>query len=98
MDSKKIARIVRAVLAGDFDFDAPSRRTSSGMALFLAGLGAGVLVGMLFAPSSGAELRSEIGERTREGLGKARSKAQEFSSRQKPSRESSTSAAEKSAS
>lgn len=98
MNSQKIARILRAVLAGDFDFEAPSHRTSSGVALFLAGLGAGVLVGMLFAPTSGEELRSEIGERTREGLDKARSKAQEFSSRQKPSREPSSPSAEKSAS
>ena len=98
MNTEKIARIVRAVLAGDFDFDAPSRRTSSGVALFLAGLGAGVVVGMLFAPTSGEELRSGIGERTREGIDKARSKAQEFSTRQKPSRESSSSSEERSAS
>ena len=100
MDSKNLVRFLRAVLAGDFDFEAPSRRTSSGVALFLAGVGAGVLVGMLFAPVSGEQLRSEIGDRAREGFERAKSKTEEFSARSNISEsENSTSrAAEKSAS
>ena len=99
MDSKRLARVLRAVLAGDFDFDAPSHRTSSGIALFLAGLGAGVLVGMLFAPASGETFRSEIGEKARDGFEKAKSKAQDFAGRQKnPSSETVLPAAEKNAS
>jgi gas vesicle protein len=98
MDSKNFFRFVRAVLAGDFE--APSRRTSSGVALFLAGVGAGVLIGMLFAPLSGEQLRSEIGDRAREGFEKAKSKTEEFSARSKVSvsENSTSSAAEKSAS
>lgn len=84
MDSRRLARLIRAVAAGDFDFEAPSRRTATGLALFLAGVGTGVLVGMLLAPSSGEELRSNLSERAREGFESARSKAQEFTSRQKP--------------
>ena len=83
MDSKRLARVLRAVLAGDFDFEARSHRPSSGFALFLAGVGTGVLVGMLFAPSSGEKLRSEIGDRTRDGFERAKSKAEEFAGRQK---------------
>jgi hypothetical protein len=51
MDSRRLARIIRAILAGDFEFEAPSHRTSTGVALFLAGMGAGVLVGVLLAPA-----------------------------------------------
>jgi hypothetical protein len=54
MDSRRLARIIRAILAGDFEFEAPSRRTSTRVALFLAGMGAGVLLGALFAPASSA--------------------------------------------
>jgi gas vesicle protein len=98
MDSKNFFRFVRAVLAGDFE--APSRRTSSGVALFLAGVGAGVLIGMLFAPLSGEQLRSEIGDRARESFEKAKSKTEEFSARSKVSgsEKSTSEAAEKSAS
>jgi len=74
MDSKKLARFLRAVLARDFNFEAPSHRTSSSVALFVAGLGAGVLVGMLFAPVSGEKLRSDLGDRAREGFEAAKSK------------------------
>lgn len=81
MDSRKLARVLRAVLSGDFDFEAPSHRTSSGVALFVAGLGAGVLVGMLFAPVSGEKLRSGLSERAREGFDAARSKATTMASR-----------------
>jgi len=99
MDSKRLARVLRAVLAGDFDFDAPSHRTSSGIALFVAGLGAGLLVGMLFAPTSGETFRSEIGDKARDGFEKARSKAQDFAGRQKnPTSETASAVAEKNAS
>lgn len=85
MDSKSLVRFVRAIVPGDFDFRAPSRRRSSGIALFLAGIGAGVLVGMLVAPLSGEQLRSEIGDRAREGFEKAKSKTEEFAARPKTS-------------
>jgi hypothetical protein len=52
MDSRRLARLVRAILAGDFEFEAPGHRTSKGVALFLAGMGAGVLVGVLLAPAA----------------------------------------------
>ena len=54
MDSRRLARIIRAILAGDFEFEAPSHRTSTRVALFLAGMGAGVLVGVFLAPTSRA--------------------------------------------
>jgi hypothetical protein len=54
MHSRRLARIIRAILAGDFEFEAPGHRTSTGVALFLAGMGAGVLVGVLLAPASRA--------------------------------------------
>jgi hypothetical protein len=95
MNSKKLSRLLRAVLAGDFDFEAPSHRKSSGVALFLAGLGAGVVAGMLFAPVSGEELRSKVVDRAREGLDKAKSEAENFSSRAKaPSAQSGSQPAE----
>ncbi len=68
MDSRKLARIGRAVLAGDFDFQAPSRHASYGLAFFLAGLGAGIAVGVIFAPNAGADIRSALGERARAGI------------------------------
>ncbi len=52
MDSRRLARLVRAILAGDVEFEAPSHRKSRGVALFLAGMGAGVLVGVLLAPAA----------------------------------------------
>ncbi len=81
MDSKKLARVLRAVLSGDFDFKAPSHRTSSGVVLFVAGLGAGVLAGMLFAPGSGEKLRSDLRDRAREGFESAKSKASNMAAR-----------------
>jgi|KBSMisStaDraftv2_1062788.scaffolds.fasta_scaffold43776_3 hypothetical protein len=54
MDSRRLGHILRAILRGDFEFEAPSHRTSTRVALFLAGMGAGVLVGVLFAPASSA--------------------------------------------
>ncbi len=98
MDSKKIARVVRALVSGDFDLEAPRRRTSSKVALFLAGMGTGVVLGMLFAPVTGEQLRSQVSDRAREGLEKAKSTAQEFASRQKTSQNVPVESAEKSAS
>src|SRR5437868_6934432 len=95
MNSKKLSRLLRAVLAGDFDFEAPSHRKSSGIALFLAGVGAGVIAGMLFAPVSGEEVRSKVVDRAREGLDKAKSEARNFASRAKaPSAQSGNQPAE----
>ena len=85
MDSKKIARVVRALVSGDFDLEAPRRRMSLDVAMFLAGVGTGVVLGMLFAPVSGEQLRSEVSDRARDGFETAKSKAQEFTSRQKSS-------------
>jgi len=96
MDSKKVARVLRALLSGDFDLEAPKRRTSSNLAIFLAGMGTGMVLGMLFAPVTGEQLRSEVSDRAREGFEKAKSTAQEFAARQKSSGTVTT--AEKSAS
>jgi gas vesicle protein len=98
MDSKKIARVLRALVSGDFDFEAPRRRTSSNVAIFLAGVGTGMVLGMLFAPVSGEQLRSEVSDRAREGFEKAKSTAQEFASWQKSSQGVTAASAEKSAS
>ena len=73
MDSKRLIRALRALLAGDLDFGASRRRKSSRAAYFLAGVGTGVLVGMIVAPASGEKLRGDIGTRAREGLDKVRS-------------------------
>jgi gas vesicle protein len=83
MNSTKLSRLVRALLAGDFDFEAPSHRKSSGLALFLAGLGAGVVAGMLFAPVSGDELRSRVSDRAREGFDKVKAGAEDLAARAK---------------
>jgi gas vesicle protein len=40
---------------------------SYGLAWFLAGLGVGALVGILYAPKSGRELREDLANNTREG-------------------------------
>lgn len=86
MNSTKVARVVRALLSGDFDVEIPRRRTSSSsVALFLAGVGAGIVLGMLFAPVSGEQLRSEVSDRARQGLESAKSTAREFATRQKSS-------------
>ena len=98
MDSKKIARVLRALFSGNFDLEVPRRRTSSNVALFLTGVGTGVILGMLFAPVTGEQLRSEVGDRAREGFEKAKSTAQEFASRQKSSQSVPVESAEKSAS
>jgi len=99
MDSKKLARFLRAVMSGNFDFEAPSHRTSSNVALFVAGLGAGVLVGMLFAPVSAEKLRSDLGDRARESFESAKSKAVNMAERARHAGNTDVStAAEKSAS
>jgi gas vesicle protein len=48
---------------------------------FLVGLGIGSLVGVLFAPKSGAETRSYIATKTREGNEAAREKVLEMRDR-----------------
>jgi gas vesicle protein len=96
MDTKRITRVLRALISGDFDLEAPRRRTSSNVAIFLAGMGTGMVLGMLFAPVTGEQLRSEVSDRAREGFEKAKSTAQEFAARQKSSGTVTT--AEKSAS
>ncbi len=99
MDSKKLARFLRGVMSGNFDFEAPRHRASSNVALFVAGLGAGVLVGMLFAPVSGEKLRSDLGDRAREGFESAKSKAVNMAARARREDDTDVStAAEKSAS
>jgi gas vesicle protein len=85
MSSKRLARVLRALLSGDFDLEVPRRRTSSSVALFLAGVGTGMVLGMLFAPVSGEQLRSEVSDRARQGLESAKSTAREFAARQKSS-------------
>ena len=52
MDSRRLARLIRAILAGDFKLEAPSHRTSRGVALFFLGMGVGILVGVLLAPAA----------------------------------------------
>jgi gas vesicle protein len=48
---------------------------------FLVGLGIGSLVGVLFAPKSGAETRTYIAKKTREGNEFARKKVREMRER-----------------
>ena len=48
---------------------------------FLVGLGIGSLVGILFAPKSGADTRSYIANKTREGNELARKKDREMRDR-----------------
>jgi gas vesicle protein len=45
---------------------------------FLAGLGIGALIGILYAPKSGEETREYIAKKTREGNELARKKAREL--------------------
>jgi gas vesicle protein len=79
VDSRKVLRIARAILSGDINLETPQSKSSSGIPLFLAGLGTGVALGMLFAPASGEETRMHIAERAKEGVETAKSKGQEFS-------------------
>ena|SRR5438874_4471363 len=80
-DKKRMMRIARAILAGDVDFEVPSRKTSSGLPLFLAGLTSGVVLGILFAPGAGEQTRSQLADRARQGFDAAKSKGQEFGRR-----------------
>lgn len=81
LDSKKAIRIARAILAGDIDIEAPRRSGYSSVPLFLAGLGTGLALGVLFAPSSGEETRMHLADSARQGLDKAKAKGEEFSRR-----------------
>jgi len=81
LDSKKAIRIARAILAGDIDIEAPRRSAYSSIPLFLAGMGAGLALGVLFAPSSGEETRMYLADSARQGLDKAKAKGEEFSRR-----------------
>lgn len=83
IDSKKVARMARAILSGDMDFSVPRKKRNSGLPLFLAGLSAGAALGILFAPGSGEETRMHIAERTKDGLDMAKTKSQELSRRAK---------------
>jgi hypothetical protein len=80
-DKKRMMRIARAILAGDVNFEVPSRKASSGLPLFIAGLASGVVLGILFAPGAGEETRSQIADRARQGFDTAKSKGQEFGRR-----------------
>jgi len=98
MNTDKLTRVVRALVSGDFDLEVPKRRTpSSGIALFLGGVGTGIILGMLFAPVTGEQLRSEVSDRARKGFEKTKSTAQEFATRQQKS-SGTVASAEKSAS
>ena len=45
---------------------------------FLVGLGVGAMVGILFAPKSGEELRNDIADATRKGLDRSKEAAQQL--------------------
>ncbi|MDR3739751.1 MAG: YtxH domain-containing protein [Terracidiphilus sp.] len=50
---------------------------AAGLAWFLAGLGVGALVGILYAPKSGRETREELANTAREGSEYLRSKSKQ---------------------
>ena len=63
MNSKRLARLIRAILGGDFEFEARGRRRSREVALFLAGMELGVFMGVLLAPASRGR-RGQVDEQT----------------------------------
>jgi len=77
MDSARLTRIIRALLSRDVEVEAPSRRATTGVALFLAGMGTGVLLGVFLAPRMGAgmaqadqqESGTDLAMRPKEPLG-----------------------------
>ena len=50
---------------------------AQGLAWFLAGLGVGALVGILYAPKSGRETREDIAQGAREGTEYLRAKSRQ---------------------
>lgn len=54
------------------------RRNSSAVAFFLAGVGMGGALALLFAPQSGRESQEWIAERAREGVNQVKTKGQEL--------------------
>ena len=78
-DSEKTLRLLRAIASGDVEIR--RRRSYSGLPTFLAGLGTGIAVGILFAPDSGEETRSRIADRARQGVEYAKEKGQELGKR-----------------
>lgn len=56
-------------------------RSTYGLGLFLAGLGAGALLGVLFAPKSGRETREDIASTAREKSEYLRQRSREVSDR-----------------
>jgi gas vesicle protein len=60
---------------GNFDMAEDSR--TQGLAWFLAGIGIGALVGILYAPKSGRETREDIAQGAREGTDYLRAKSKQ---------------------
>jgi gas vesicle protein len=58
-------------------FDMAEDNRAQGLAWFLAGIGIGALVGILYAPKSGRETREEIAQGAREGTDYLRSKSKQ---------------------
>ena len=78
-DSEKTLGLLRAILSGDVEVR--PKRSYSGLPTFLAGLGTGIAVGILFAPDSGEQTRSRLADRARQGVEYAKEKGQELGKR-----------------
>lgn len=78
-DSEKTLDLLRAIVRGNVEVR--PRRSYSGLPTFLAGLGTGIAVGILFAPDSGAETRNRLADRARQGVEYAKEKGQELGKR-----------------